>query len=64
MSADEAAIRDVLERWARVTRDGRVNEIHTNHLDELVLFDGLVPLPYTSAAPYRDSWESWPPRAA
>jgi PhnB protein len=26
-----------------------------------VLFDGLSPLPYTSAAQDRDSWESWQP---
>lgn len=28
-----------------------------------MLFDGLSPLQYTSAAQYRDSWESWQPDA-
>ena len=45
MNADEAAIRDVLEKWAEATRDGREEEILANHLDDLVLFDVLSPLP-------------------
>ena len=61
MNADEAAIRDVLAQWAEATRDGREEEILANHLDDLVLFDVLSPLQYTSAAQYRDSWESWQP---
>ncbi len=63
MHADEAAIRDVLDRWAEATRNGRQEEILANHLDELVIFDVLSPLQYTSAAQYRDSWESWQPDA-
>ena len=61
MNADEAAIRNVLEQWAEATRDGRHEEILINHLDALVLFDVLSPLQYSSAAQYRESWESWQP---
>ena len=61
MNADEAAIRNVLEQWAEATRDGRHEEILANHLDDLVLFDVLSPLQYSSAAQYRASWESWQP---
>ena len=63
MNADEAAIRDVLAQWAEATRDGREEEILANHLDDLVLFDVLSPLQYTSASQYRESWESWQPEA-
>ncbi|MBW4531324.1 MAG: nuclear transport factor 2 family protein [Aphanothece saxicola GSE-SYN-MK-01-06B] len=61
MNADEAAIRDVLEQWASATRDGREDEVLANHLDELVMFDVLAPLQYTSAAQYRASWDGWQP---
>jgi ketosteroid isomerase-like protein len=61
MNADESAIRDVLEQWASATRDGREDEVLANHLDELVLFDVLAPLRYTSAAQYRASWDAWQP---
>jgi ketosteroid isomerase-like protein len=53
----------VLEQLAEATRDGREEEILANHLDELVLFDVLSPLQYTSADQYRDSWGSWQPDA-
>ncbi|MCT0208121.1 nuclear transport factor 2 family protein [Synechococcus sp. CS-1332] len=61
MHADEAAIRNVLEQWVQATRDGRQEEVLANHQDDLVLFDVLSPLQYTSAAQYRASWDSWQP---
>lgn len=56
MNADEAAIGEVLDQWASATRDGREEEVLANHLEELVIFDVLAPLQYTSAAQYRASW--------
>ncbi len=61
MNPDEAAIRIVLDQWAQATRDGRQDDVLAHHQDDLVIFDVLAPLRYTSAAQYRDSWESWQP---
>lgn len=61
MHANEAAIRNVLDQWAEATRDGRQDDVLAHHQDDLVIFDVLSPLRYTSAAQYRDSWESWQP---
>ncbi len=63
MNPDEAAIRKVLDRWAAATRDGRHDDVLAHHQNDLVIFDVLSPLRYTSAARYRDSWESWQPDA-
>jgi ketosteroid isomerase-like protein len=51
----------VLEQWASATRDGREEEVLANHQDDLVLFDVLDPLQYTSAAQFRASWDAWWP---
>jgi ketosteroid isomerase-like protein len=63
MHADEAAIRTVLDQWAEATREGRQDEVLAHHQDDLVIFDVLSPLRYTSAAHYRASWGSWQPDA-
>lgn len=63
MKSEETEIRDVLERWARATREGRHDEVLANHLDDLVIFDVLPPMRYESAAAYRESWEAWQPNA-
>jgi ketosteroid isomerase-like protein len=63
MNPDEAAIRQVLNRWAEATREGRQDDVLAHHQDDLVIFDVLSPLRYTSAAQYRASWESWQPDA-
>lgn len=63
MKSDESAIREVLEDWARATREGRRDDVLANHQDDLVLFDVLPPMKYESAAAYRDSWDDWQPDA-
>lgn len=63
MKSDELAIREVLEGWERATREGRHDDILSNHLDDLVTFDVLPPMKYESAAAYRKSWDDWQPDA-
>lgn len=61
MKSEESAIREVLEGWARATKEGRHDEVLANHLDDLVIFDVLPPMKYESAAAYRESWDDWQP---
>ncbi len=61
MQPDELAIREVLDAWARATREGRHDEVLANHLGESVIFDVLPPLRYDTAAAYRKSWDDWQP---
>lgn len=63
MKSGEVAIRDVLENWARATREGRQDDVLANHLNDLVIFDVLPPLKYDSAESYRASWDDWQPDA-
>lgn len=61
MTADERAIRHVLEQWTRATREDRREDILANHSDDVRIFDVLPPLLYDSAASYRASWDEWQP---
>ena len=63
MKSEESAIREVLEHWVRATREGRHDDVLSNHLDDLVIFDVLPPMRYESAAEYRESWDEWQPDA-
>jgi ketosteroid isomerase-like protein len=63
MKSEEEAIREVIEQWARATREGRHDDVLANHLEALVIFDVLPPMRYESAAKYRESWDEWQPDA-
>ncbi len=63
MNPDAAAVRNVQDRWAEATRDGRQDGVLAHHQDDLLIFAVLSPLRYTSAAQYRESWEPWQPDA-
>lgn len=63
MSTDELAIRQLLEEWTRVTREGPRDDVLGNHSDEVLIYDVLPPLKYESAAAYRASWDEWQPDA-
>ena len=60
-AADEAQIRDLLEQWAAATRKGRQNDILTNHLPDVMIYDVLAPMKYEGVAAYRQSWDEWQP---
>ena len=63
MNTDEIAIRQLLEEWTRVTREGPQDDVLKNHSDNVLIYDVLPPLKYESAATYRASWNEWQPDA-
>jgi len=50
MNADEPAIRALLDEGARSTREGRLDEVLTNHDDNVLIYDVLPPMKYESAS--------------
>ena len=56
-------IREVLEAWAKATRQNRKDDVLKNHSPNLVIFDVLPPMKYESAEAYRRSWEDWQPES-
>ena len=63
MNTDEIAVRQLLEEWTRVTREGPQDDVLKNHSDNVLIYDVLPPLKYESAATYRASWDEWQPDA-
>jgi ketosteroid isomerase-like protein len=59
MTMSEVA--EVIESWAKATRENRREDILANHSSDLVIFDVLAPMKYESAAEYRASWDDWQP---
>ncbi len=47
--------------WTRATREGRSDDVLSGHAADVVLYDVLPPLHYTSASEYRASWDNWRP---
>jgi ketosteroid isomerase-like protein len=62
MPHDEQQIRALLNEWAKATREARLDDVLKDHSENLVIFDVLPPLKYTSAAAYRKSWGDWQPK--
>lgn len=62
-SADESAIRSLLDAWTRATREGRHDDVLVNHDEYVLIYDVLPPIKYSSAAEYRKSWDEWQPDA-
>jgi ketosteroid isomerase-like protein len=60
-TADEIAIRELLESWAHATKQNRKDDVLANHSPSLVIFDVLPPMKYDSAESYRRSWDNWQP---
>ncbi|MDH3599973.1 MAG: nuclear transport factor 2 family protein [Candidatus Tectomicrobia bacterium] len=60
-SKGENQVREVLESWAKATRQNRKDDILKNHSPEVVIFDVLPPMKYESAESYRRSWDDWQP---
>lgn len=55
-------VREVLEGWAKATRQNRKDDVLKNHASDLVIFDVLPPMKYESAESYRRSWNDWQPK--
>jgi len=62
VSKDREEVRAVLESWAEATRLNQQGNILKNHAEDLVIFDVLPPMKYTSARSYRASWGEWQPQ--
>ena len=51
----------LLDDWTRATREGRSDDVLSGHAADVVIYDVLPPLRYTSASEYRASWDDWQP---
>jgi ketosteroid isomerase-like protein len=58
---NEDQIRQLLNDWARTTREGDDDAVLSNHSPDLLIFDVLAPLQYKGADEYRKSWGDWRP---
>jgi uncharacterized protein (TIGR02246 family) len=55
---DEAAIRALIERWARAVHAGEMEAVLADHAEDIVMFDVPPPNEVRGMAAYR---ETWPP---
>jgi uncharacterized protein (TIGR02246 family) len=61
---EEAAVRDVIERWAAAVRRKDMQAILQNHSSDFVMFDVPPPFQLEGLDAYRKSWDlffSWAP---
>lgn len=59
---DEAAIRELVESWARAVRTKNLNGILANHSTDVLMFDVPPPLQSSGIEAYKKTWElffSW-----
>lgn len=62
MTADEAAIRELVESWARAVRDKNLDGILAHHSTDMLMFDVPPPLQSKGIEAYRKTWDlffSW-----
>lgn len=59
--AEEAQIRELINDWAKATREGNDDAVLSNHASDVLIFDVLAPLQYKSAEEYRKGWDEWQP---
>lgn len=59
--ADESLIRQLLDDWAKATREGDKDTVLSSHVPNLLIFDVLAPLQYKGAEAYRKSLDEWWP---
>ena len=58
---DDAQIRQLLNDWAKATREGDKDAVLSNHASNLLIFDVLAPLQYKGTEAYRKSLDEWWP---
>ena len=56
VSADEAAIRDLVESWARAVRSKDLGRILAHHSEDMLMFDVPPPLESRGLEAYRETW--------
>jgi uncharacterized protein (TIGR02246 family) len=61
-TTDEAAIRDLVENWARAVRTKNLDGILANHSPDMLMFDVPPPIQSKGIEAYRKTWDlffSW-----
>ena len=61
-TADEAAIRELIEKWAKAVRERNLNGILANHSPEILMFDVPPPMQSKGIEAYKKTWDfffSW-----
>jgi uncharacterized protein (TIGR02246 family) len=61
-TTDEAAIRDLVENWARAVRSKNLDAILANHSPDMLMFDVPPPIQSKGIDAYRKTWDlffSW-----
>jgi ketosteroid isomerase-like protein len=56
---DEAEIRDMIERWAKAVRSGKLEEIVANHSGDILMFDLPEPPQSKGIDAYKKSWDQF-----
>jgi uncharacterized protein (TIGR02246 family) len=62
ITTDEAAIRALVENWARAVRSKNLDGILANHAPDMLMFDVPEPIQSKGIAAYRKTWDlffSW-----
>ena len=59
LQASEAAIRDLIERWATAVRAGDLDRVLPDHTDDIVMFDVPPPNEVRGIEAYRETWPSF-----
>jgi ketosteroid isomerase-like protein len=60
-TANETEIRQLINDWAKATREGDNEAVLSDHASDVLIFDVLAPLQYKGADEYRKSWDEWQP---
>ena len=58
---DEDQIRQLINDWAKATREGNKDAVLSSHASDLLIFDVLAPLQYKGTEAYRKSLDEWWP---
>jgi uncharacterized protein (TIGR02246 family) len=56
-SADETAIRTLVENWAKAVRAKDMDGVLAHHTDDVVMFDVPMPLQARGIEAYKKTWE-------
>lgn len=56
MTGDEAAIRALIDRWAKAVHAGDMEAVLADHADDIVMFDVPPPNEVRGKAAYRETW--------
>ena len=58
---DEDQLRQLINDWAKATREGNKDAVLSSHASDLLIFDVLAPLQYKGTEAYRKSLDEWWP---